>query len=1765
MPSPPRFIPLPSELAFGRPADISMGWDGTLWATDTSSGAHIFDPRVNAWQPHGDGVDGVALIGNLIYHFVGAQFLTVTFHANTVAAPSQNIIDRWPWLPYTFRYGVQGAASVNGQLTLFHGGRYVQVDPDQPNLTSPVKKLSDLANWPNTGDWAGGTVDAVLSDGSNTVTLFRKRSYISVDLVAGRVTSRTPEPMSNFEPWQGRLPADWVSSGIDAAFVFDPGGGYTIYRGSALVVLDTSETGMQPQRYIAATYSGWPGTWLPQLKHAPSGRVGNLWAVTTDGGVVYHDGTQWNAAFDFGANVQTLSVAVGNDGSVFALFLVKGDTVQFYMLSRRNADNTQWTAWAYLQQNTTWLGSPPAQVAVGDAGRIWVRTEQNQIWRYSGDAYTPSAPFVQETLVGTATHMAANTDGTMWHCNAADTNAYRFISEGTAASQVIPVPAAGAGTTVQRIASTGFGNSFCLVQAPAADAQPAAPGQIYSYNSDYVFKTSASYDTVHYGQIEQELGFIYFTTEEPTQSEEFQSTLVALDARTGQQQWRASVSGPNVHVTSPVYDPLMKLLYVASAPADPLDVVSAGYLIAINPTDGTVSWASAKASDDSTIIGIDAPPTVSGSSLCVTDRSGRTHLFNAAQAFADDKSGKGAQAEWSAQGPTGDRYTRMQSVLIANGYVYTATWTTSSTGTLIFAEQRSIIDGSLAFSNQESLDPGWTLDLFVPVAPVLGDLLILNQKQPSLYIHGYDTLWALAIEGGTYVADYRLTSGLRFSSGLAYDNGLVWVGDSAGKLWAFDDTMAPAANTPVQGFGDSIFTTPLVDRDASGNSYVVFGSFGPASHQVWIFNPNEPAGAANPAAVDTGQTAITLLSRTVTNGVIYAAGDVGINPNDHGSGQVFAINIDRATQALRDFIIESQLMQDFDDAPAGQAEGATFARYQTHLTIVDGQKAPRAHEPVKIWADTVTTISIDGGTPVTIGPNDDQFAAVQTGVDGTLVITSGYLTANSSDSTDVHTTPLRMWAGFMDPYERVVIFPDQEFHTRVTAAQSVTDTTSPQYDDPTVVNLHAATSYAPPSSYAPSGITNPPLFTKDELQQNQPANIANAIQSMAKAVPTGGTTSATAARLGAVGATSASKYTPHGYTLPGQTYFATNTPATRPATPVTPIGFSLVSNDDDTVPTTYTSLAHADATAAIDALTADQDWQASGLGAPPCAGRLESWWSSFWNWIKGAAATITHIIISVGKEIYAGLRFIWKGVSYFFKHPLQSLEDVVSAVATFFQKIGKLIKNVVEALSIVFNLGEIYKTHMLVRAELLRRVNGDPADPTHYPGLVNAIKNSVQPSVDSYFDSIAGDVSGFFNSLADKVAGTKTSDLQGSGSTAHTALTVTSKTTGKQSSHSTQSMWANQKLKSNYRSANVTTSSLQDASGDPIADAVTTFFTDFVASITHNGPLEAQWGKVKQGFKNLTNVHSAGEFLSQGLAELLRTIALVLDGVIAVGKALVDGLMGMLVKVVDALFNQNTGLLTRTLNIPVLSWLYQKVFGEPLTILNVITLVAAIPVTLLYKVATGQWPSQAASVGAQAVGANTGIVKIVGLFGGLITIASGIINAISDAEGTDSPPQPVPALATAAGTLGFLIGIPAITNSNPGQADWAVWGTSGGIAAVSVLSLPDGKKFPNLSNFATIYSAGQTAALGAAQLALFIYSFVKADKSDVAGDIAFGLNMAGALDNLINPLKLLGSVTEGAGPVIVACVDGIVGFVVGGINILLALQIDSPAPRMRSV
>ena len=929
------------------------------------------------------------------------------------------------------------------------------------------------------------------SDGSNLIRLFRGTEYIEVDL-ATRQVSKSPAPVASFGPWQRHVPPEWVAGGIDAAFAF--GGGdsnYTIYRGTALVDFSVTDQDVALARYIAAVYGDWPATWNPVLQHAPEGRASGLYAATASGGVLCHDGAGWNALAPLPDSGQAQSVSAGRDGTVYA-----ATAIALHRLGGQS-----WSPGVTP-------GFALAQVAVGDTSRVWVRDPSGNVHDFDA----AGGSFALNTLAGQAVDLAANADGTLWHCNAADANAYRFISEGTQPPEAIALPpqAAAAQASVAKVASTGFGNAYCLVRQPAAaGAQPgdAVPVQLYTYTSNYLFKTSASYNTptwlhtgMGWGTIARGLGLL-FVADVVVSAEKVSSAIAALDLQTGQERWRADLA-PDVRCTNPVFDPANQLVYYGT---------SDGRLVAVDARNGGNRWSYATPGGAA----IDAEPALAGSTLCFGDRNGAVYAFDTVAA-ARRAPGTPQTPLWRGAGPRGAAATRVGTPLIFNAAVFVVSSLNNDpsapdTATEFAVTRWDVVSGEQdpGFRVSFTLPTGITAGGWMPRQPVAGTTTGLDGcDTPAIFVNAADRIVALYWTPFARVGwkEYQLAAipsqdYTWATTDLTYDGGRLWFG-SQERLYALDGrTLRPTANTPAQMPSTwEVGTAPTIYTDSAGNSCVLFAAaLNAGQHRLWIFDPSQPAGQANPASVDTGQTTITQLSATVTNGVVYAAGSADWSPSEPAinpaTGQVFAINVDRATQALRDFIIESQLMQDFDDPPQPQAsvDPPTFARYQTHLTIVDEHKAPRPFEVVKVWADQPAVISIGGGAPVTVGPGDDDFAVAQTGTDGSVTITTGHVSNDGSDDTDMFATPLRVWAGFMDQYERVVIYPDREFHNRVATAQAVTDPARPGYDNPNVVNLQTAQNY--------SGTA---LFTTDEQKQQQPQNIANAVQAMTKAIGVGG-------------------------------------------------------------------------------------------------------------------------------------------------------------------------------------------------------------------------------------------------------------------------------------------------------------------------------------------------------------------------------------------------------------------------------------------------------------------------------------------------------------------------------------------------------------------------------------------------------------------------------------------------------------------------------------
>jgi hypothetical protein len=1785
----PTFNPIASTTAFGPPTDIAAGWDGTLWAIDASGAPHLYDPVQQQWHLHGEGIDAACLVGTTYYWFKGAEFVSGSDGSNI--GPVKTIAAQWPGLPDSFKLGLRGAANVNGALVFFKGGWYLPADAPQSRA-----KLTDLANWPQAPAWVDGVIDAVHSDGSATVLLFRGGQFVTANLQTKAVTTQ-PAPISSYAPWQNQLPAAWAASGIDAAL--QTSGGVFVYNGAAVAAWSGLGT-TTILRYIGASAATWPAAWHPVLNQAPSGRVGNLWTVDTSQNIFQHDGAQWIQRF---GKVQ--QVAVGQDDAVYHISAEDPRTLW------------KWDGIAGWTDPAT-AAVPLAQVAVGSASHVSVRDNTNQVHRYSNQTFTPVN---LGAGVPNPTHMAANADGTLWHCNSANPNAFRFISESTSASVSLPLKQ-GITANVHKVASTGFGAAHCLTTHSDGSTQ------VYRYDSPYVFKTSNPYQLWGSTAMAQGLGRLYFVhiVNFQEQSNRLYLTVrfVAVDAHTGAEVASYTPPGDSTQYTGLAFDPVNDLVYVGTSPLgdnpDNDDNTTPGQIIALDARTLAVKWIY------QTKAGVDGTPALNGTGLCFGDRTNTLYMFDTRAALATPAAPK---PQWTWVVPTQPASThRVTTPVIANDTVYAAAWdldTVAIGGNEIgHYHYLAQCDAATGLNGSVSIGDFIPADINKPLvfqniltAPALGTLRATDGSDVnvafvndgfSVYAHSFDKNKTPA------TPSFALPTG-RISTGFAYDDGTLagtglsstglsisnvrlWFGDNVGNLWSLNSALQPVDNTPHSlGAQSSIFTTPVLYKDPQGGVTVLSG-LSPASGGT---SPQPPSlygydpKAGQHAAVPTGVTYIWNLSQGTTNGVVYVSGGGNSTPDGQVS-QVFGIRVDELPQALRDFIIESQMMQDPDpSAPGGDATDPSAgsgqapvnpippsrARYQTHLTVVDDGKHPIPQEPVKIWADQPMTIQVDGAA-YDVGPGDSQYAALKTGTDGALVITSGYSKADGSDTPDMYVPALRVWASFMDPYERVVVNPDHEFHQRTSTAHS-----DASDNDPDKVNLATCKSYAGRGGSKPAA-----LFTPDEQSAGQSKNCADAIGQMKSGVGFGGGGASTSAAtlfnrlmlhtggrrqaqrtLRSSGfATSAASAPPPKYVaysdLTGSGYFPTNIPATRPTTVNQPTGLLFTKpQGQPTTKATFSVVHHADAAAAIDTLpppTPNPPWAQAPLPLGERLGegasaiqRTDNIFTDFWNWLKGVAAEITHIIVSVADEVTVGIRLLVNGVEQIFKAVVKVIDDIASAIGSFFKMIEKFIEDVVAALSTLFNFGEIMWTHRW----MANQVNAQTQ------ALKDAITSQIVPAMDSFFKQGEDAIKKAFDGLRKQIMpGNQLNDLKGSGSTTHTALSVQT-SSGGTSNQAVQGNWGMQKMKTGLPSASsptftqaALTKTIHSPNGTTDDDPISAFAQAFINRLTGDGDLNAVFTQLQSDLSHLFQVNSAADFFTTLLDTLLDILEALLIGALAVSNALVDGILAIAATLIEFIVTT----INAPLDIPVLSWLYRQLFNEQLTWLNMATLVAAIPVTAIYRAAVGRYPSQDLSPApSQAVEkrskqatANSGAI-VLGCINGVLALAIGITRALNDTGSLGSDPNVM--------RLGFtflynLFSGP-YTNPNPTAYAWVNYGgsiTSMLVLGVNVKMTLD-TNLPNPPGYATRFREIETflsSIIAIMRLLAVIVGFLAQGNFAVTADLGFANSVASVVPPILGPLTRAGVV----GRAIVIVVDVVSGLGMCALLIAIGFLNQQPAP-----
>jgi hypothetical protein len=1062
--------------------------------------------------------------------------------------------------------------------------------------------LNTSQGWPQTANWREGIIDAVF-DGFDGTMLIRGGEFVEIGRSPGGgplTVMNGPAPVANLPGLPNPLPAGWQALDFNAGFgvlVNSNVDHSVLTRGAQALVIPHDYTLSPSVSYIPEVVGGWPASWHPQLQHAPSGRQDGLWAATQQGQIVSFDGTRWTQQ-----SGDAVSVAAGRDGTVFAV-------------GKQNQQQlSQWngSGWSVVATHSTALN----QVAVGNRDLVWTCDNSQAVHQLTNGQLQAA------TAVGSAVHLAANHDGTLWSCTGQDAHANRYASDlGVAPATIL------ATGTVLKVASTGFGTAHCLTRQSGTT-------QLYRYDSPYVFRTPGSYIFPRDNPIEQGLGSVFFVVqshENATGSPEASYQVVALDAHTGVELSRSAAAPPNLLYTAPTFDPVHDTLIVglttdsfATATPQP------GQLIGLDARDlSHVRWSLTLPNNLPVGPG---RPTLVGTRLCVSDNFNNLVMYDTAAAAT-------APAHiWTYTFPTAAQDSHiLPPPVLANGSVYAAWWLFSTSfgflqlwlakldpatgqGSLTVVQPAGE-QNSYVYEDDPRTSDAWNYSMAM-YPPLLGPASASpGQSHPVLFVNGGINVWGVDLDSVT-AQRYSLTGSTfgrtggtgGIASGFGLANGVLWFGDNNATLHGVDSQQMKAVpNTPASfPGGNAIGTTPLLYTDAQGEAAVLFSVTGSSQSALTVFDPSN----GNMIAVPTSLTHLIGLSSRVSNGVVYAGGGREGSVGGPSAAQVFAIRVDEAVQELRDFIVDSQLMQDFDDPSQTTTFNANGrARYQTHLTLVGDQKAPLVNESVKIWADQTTTILVNGQT-FSIGPDDNSYATLKTGSDGTLVIVSGYTQADGSDKTDMSASPLRVWAGFMDPYERIVVLPDREHHNRVAAAHA-TDPSQAGADDPTRINLQTTQKYGDLTNQGKTPTSDTQFFTDQQKAAGQPQQVANAIQTMTSAVgtapPAGSKTLKASFALHAMD--TPRKYIA-GADMPGAQYSPSNVAANRAAVVLQSVGFSYSLNPSGTP--TYVGPEHGmtpvQAMQAIHALEG-QPWQTSQHATPrvkaaAAAGTLHRWATS---------------------------------------------------------------------------------------------------------------------------------------------------------------------------------------------------------------------------------------------------------------------------------------------------------------------------------------------------------------------------------------------------------------------------------------------------------------------------------------------------------------------------------------------------------------------------
>lgn len=852
-----------------------------------------------------------------------------------------------------------------------------------------------------------------------------------------------------------------------------------------------------------------------------------------------------------------------------------------------------------------------------------------------------------------------------------------------------------------------------------------------------------------------------------------------------------------------------------------------------------------------------------------------------------------------------------------------------SSGNMIINTSRGLIALAAKLASSETWDLVWERDLGDPVTPItlgMGKSFVGTPAQTMAIVDNTT---------GNSLESALLRSGIEQPVLVDAPHNVAFVPTDNGTIFQLDATSAKHVADFQPG---GPVTTPLVQED--GLAY-----YGSGDRSVYAFDLSHPGQVVSAPAAEP----VTYLAG-ISSGTAY----FGTQAHLHA---VALANL------IHDFNSQSQLMVDF----AGAQHQTSFAQvpaYQSHVVLYDPQGNVRTGESVKVWASAPVTLITDNQS-FDIGP--DQAAAFQSNGTGHIVLSVQANTSVTAAAPSGLSTPaLTLWASFMAPEERILIYPDERLHA---ALQSITG-----------AQLQAAVTYGEDPSQ-PGPLLLPAGFQGPHGLSNANA-LARAINNAVVLVPP---------KKPAATEVS-STYLAYPETMIGVSYSPTLPDTTRHAAPGAVPNWSLTLSGASGA--TFTP--HASAAEAARAADAAHDARIRS-GSPP--GNIFDDFEHFVDNVIHGAEKIVQTVWQVAEHaITAAVHTLENEYNLVVTTIEEAAHVVLGFLKSVVADVENAIEKIIEALGFLFDWKSILLTHEHVKAVINDGFTN-----------VRVAISRFESECDAFFDMLAQAIVDNFRGVIGKLAGQGAlGDVVGS-TDPNQAFT-----TNGTENHSVPGTWLFHRVMTSAVGTNgrvtvgdVPIAAAGGALGNPV-DVVAAAMLVFLENVGEDVAKVALnlSDLVLAAIDELTAalLEPAGARRAK-LADLLLALETLLSDLVQLAKDASDDFCKLLTAVVEAVQQ----MLNARIDMPFVSWLYTLITHEQLSLLDLFALIVAVPVTVMYKAITGEAPFQSTHVearsgtGAELISpkATLNVQNMIWTFNAMIYA---FLDCISNAMGDASPP-----------------------------------------------------------------------------------------------------------------------------------------------------------------